>query len=104
MHRGECREFSKIFSGRKEELVGSFVKLDADAMGEQRGWGRGMRRPGSVARNFEASVDCRNERLARRKRRAEKKRKKRKVIRGTSLPTRATHRRIVCRSRACNYK
>lgn len=39
MHRGECREFSKIFSGRKEELVGSFVKFDADAMGEQRGWG-----------------------------------------------------------------
>lgn len=31
MHREGCCKFSKIFSGKKE-LVGSFVKLDADAM------------------------------------------------------------------------
>lgn len=104
MHRGvhvaSFQKFSEV--GKKNWLDRS--SSSTPMRWEQRGWGRGMRRPGSVARNFEASVDCRNERLARRKRRAEEKRKKRKVIRGTSLPTRATHRRIVCRSRACNYK
>ena len=93
-----------LFENSRPGALWSFVKFDADATRAPDGRECTSGEAGSGPRNFEASVDCRNERLARRKRRTRRRRKKRKVIRGTSLPTRATHRRIVCRSRACNYK